>query len=268
MANKSNTAVEEVKVNLPISVDMAEELEKDVGKGFEGVTSNDIAIPYFSILQAMSPQVKRGPSQIVGASEGDIFNTVTQEFVNGDEGIRVIPCVFKKLWVEWTPRDSGGGFVQQFPDSSILEETVKDAKGNNVLRNGNHIVETAYHYVIRVYEDGRLERGMISMTSTQLKSSRRWMAMQMSLQLSVNGKKYNPPPYSHIYSLKTTMLQKDTNTWAGWSIGGATLISDLEVYKMARSFARDVQEGLVKVSAPEATHEEEVSATLPASDAF
>lgn len=239
---------------LPIAADYLDELAQDSGKGFDGVTSADIAIPYYSILQAMSPQVKRGPSQIIGAEEGDIFNTVTQEFAKGDAGIIVIPCVFQKCWVEWTPRDSGGGFIQQHQSDEIMKQTTKDAKNNNVLPNGNHIVETAYHYVIRVHEEGSLERAIISMTSTQLKSSRRWMATQMGLQINVNGRMINPPPYSHQYVLTTTMLQKDSNTWAGWNIGKATMITNGDVYRAAKKFADDIRQGLVKVSAPEPEH--------------
>ena len=250
--SENKVVVQENK--LPVAQEFLDELEQDAGKGFDGVTSADIAIPYYSILQAMSPQVKRGPSQISGAEEGDIFNTVTQEFAKSDEGIYVIPCVFQKCWVEWTPRDSGGGFIQQHPTDALMAETVKDAKNNNVLPNGNHLVETAYHYVIRVHDNGTLERAVISMTSTQLKSSRRWMASQMGLQINVNGRMVNPPPYSHVYHLTTTMLQKDSNTWAGWSIGKATQITDVGTYRVAKSFAEDIKKGLVKVSAPEPEH--------------
>lgn len=257
-----NTSLEAVKENLPMSVELMDELASDAGTGFEGVTSADISIPYYGVLQAMSPQVKRGPRQIIGAKEGDIYNTVTQEVVEADVGIAVIPCVFQKAFVEWTPRDSGGGFVKQHMDESILSQTVKDAKNNNVLPNGNHIVQTAYHYVIRIREDASLERALISMTSTQLKASRRWLALQMALQLEINGKMINPPPYSHCYRLTTGLQQKDEYVWSVWNIGAASLIRNADVYRIAKKFAQDISAGLVKVSAPDFDQETNAQNTV------
>lgn len=244
------TDVVEAKNNLPVSADFLEELQADSGTGFENVTSADIAIPYYGILQAMSPQVKRGPQKIVGAEEGDIFNTVTQEVIKGSDGIVAIPCVFQKAWVEWKPRESGGGFVKQHFDDSLLPTTRQDEKGNNVLPSGNHLVETAYHYIVRLKEDGSIERALISMTSTQLRSSRRWLAQQMALQIRVGEKMINPPPFSHSYLMKTQLQQKDSYVWSGWDIGHATLLREKGVYDIAKKFARDIQEGLVKVAPP------------------
>lgn len=254
--SKKEEVVEEIgqvaiaKNSLPISADYLEELQNDSGSGFEGVTSADIAIPYYGILQAMSPQVKRGPQQIVTAKEGDIYNTVTQEVIPADKGIIVIPCVFQKAWVEWVPREKGGGFVEQHQDDGIMAKTVQDDKKNNVLPSGNHIVETAYHYVIRVKEDGSIERAIISMTSTQLKSSRRWIAQQMGIQLKVGERMINPPPFSHTYLFKTSLQQKDSWVWSGWDIGAATLIQDRDLYATAKEFANDIKKGLVKISPP------------------
>lgn len=252
MSKKEETTdVVEITKALPISNSFLEELQEDSGIGFEGVSSSDVAIPYYGVLQAMSPQIKRGPQQIVGAKEGDIFNTVTQEVISSDVGIIVIPCVFQKSWVEWTPRESGGGFIQQFPDDSIMAKTKKDEKSNNVLPNGNHIVETAYHYVIRVKDDGCIERAIISMTSTQLRNSRRWMAVQMGLQIHVgNGKMINPPPFSHTYLMKTKLEQKDQWVWSGWDIGQPVLITSQDLYNTAKKFANDIKAGLVKVAPP------------------
>ena len=250
MANTEN-AVAEVKNSLPVAAEFLEELANDSGLGFENVTSADLAIPYYTVLQAMSPQVKRGPRQIVGAKEGDIYNTVTQEIISGDDGIVVIPCVFQKLYVEWTPRESGGGLVEQHASEAILAKTTRDPKGNYVLPNGNHVVQTSYHYVMRVKEDGTLERALISMTSTQLKMSRRWMALQMALQMSVNGKVITPPPYSHSYRLTSELQQKDEYVWSGWKIGNAEILKDQSVYRMAKQFANDISAGLVKVAPPD-----------------
>ena len=54
--------------------------EADSGMGFEEVDKDDFQIPFVRILQALSPQLKKSDaSYIEGASQGDIFNTVTHQ---------------------------------------------------------------------------------------------------------------------------------------------------------------------------------------------
>lgn len=240
---KENTAV--------MTSEMAEMFTQDAGSGFENVTSKDIAIPYYGILQALSPQVKRGPAQIEGAKEGDIFNTVTMEVIPGETGIFLVPCAFEKMWVEWKPRDDGGGLVKQHKTDEILKICKPNDKGRMATPDGNDIVDTAYHYVLRVWEDMRFERAIISMTSSQLKKSRRWLAQQMNLQVPVNGKMINPPPYSHMYRVTSQHEEKDNFSWFGWQIhAGPSMLANIELYRIAKKFAQDVSSGMVEVAPP------------------
>ena len=78
MANKK----EEAKLPAELEALFAE----DSGKGFEEVTSSDLQIPFLRIIQQMSPQInKKEAGFIEGASGGDIFNTVTNKYWDGEE---------------------------------------------------------------------------------------------------------------------------------------------------------------------------------------
>ena len=69
-------------------------------------------IPFIRVIQALSPQIKKSDlSFIEGASQGDLFNTVTGEVWDGEKGINVIPCYQETKHLEFVPRDQGGGFV-------------------------------------------------------------------------------------------------------------------------------------------------------------
>lgn len=252
MAKTAVTKQEEQPTAVAIPDDVLSQFGQDAGVGFENVTSKDLAIPFYGVLQALSPQVKRGPQNIEGAREGDILNTVTQEVVPGDVGIIIVPCAFQKMWVEWVPRDDGGGFVAQHPTDAILKDTSPNPKSGRPMRpNGNDIVETAYHYIVRVMDGERFERAIISMTSTQLKKSRRWMAQQMNLQVKVGDRMINPPPYSHMYHLKTMHEEKDSYSWFGWQVlTPPDPLKSLELYTLCKKFAQDVMEGAVKVMPP------------------
>ena len=254
-----NAPVKKEEAGLPV-VTMAD-MMADMGMGFEGMSAKDVAIPFVSILQGLSPQVKRGPNNIEGAREGDIFNTVSQEVIKGEDGIVVVPCAYQKKWVEWKTRESGGGFIQQHDTEEILKQTTKNERGQDVLPNGNLIVTTAYHYVVVVTPEG-FYKAVISMTSTNLKKSRRWNAQMGSIQVTQGDRRFNPPSFSHSYVLKTVMETKDANSWFTWDIQSPTLIAfaQPDIYKAAKKFCSDVNGGLVK--APEPAQAEDQAAPV------
>lgn len=241
MSKKNEVAVQQP--NLPVA--FADDMMADAGLGFENVSANDVAIPYLKILQALSPEL-RGQTKVPGAEEGLIMNTVTTQLM---KEFRVIPCAFKKSYVEWTPREAGGGLVKEHADESILASTKKNERNQDVLPNGNLIVTTAYHYVL-VLTEGGFERAVMAMSSTQLKKSRRWLGQMMSLQIKVGDKSFTPPPFSHSYHVATGMETKDSNSWFGWIINDPVLVNDKNLYETAKKFGQDVSAGLVKVTAP------------------
>lgn len=216
--------------------------------GFENMTSDDMSIPFLVILQALSPQV-RGSTKIQGAEEGNFFNTVTNEIFKGD--IMLIPCAYQKAFVEWVPRNQGGGFITQHFDSNIFSQTKRDPDTHaDVLPNGNHIVTTAYHYCLLVKEGGAADRVVISFTSTQLKKSRRWNSQMINLKVEIGGKYITPPMYSHMYKVSSQPEDNDKGEWSGWVIGAPTMIKDPALYQDAKAFHQAVVGGLVKTQEP------------------
>lgn len=248
MARKSDSSVPAVKEDpqLPATMDA---FEQDQGAGVD-FSPADMAIPFLVILQSGSPQVKRGDQQIEGASEGDIYNTVTNELYGPDDGIHVIPCGFQKAYVEWRDRESGGGFVAQHFNESILSSTKKDDKGRDILPNGNVIVTTAYHFVILVTGPGSWEKAVISMSSTQLKKSRKWNSLIAGIKMQGKKGPFTPPMFSHIYHLTTTPEKNEKGQWSGWSIRIERVIDDPQLYAEAKLFNEQVKAGKVVTAAP------------------
>ena len=84
-------AVAAVK-GVEVSTDVMEDIFETAGEG-ASFDSSEMQIPFVRILQAMSPQLsKKKPEFIDGASQGDLFNTVTNQYWEGEEGVTVIPC--------------------------------------------------------------------------------------------------------------------------------------------------------------------------------
>jgi hypothetical protein len=233
--------------------------EEDAGAGLQNLGANDFALAFVTVLQKGSPQVSKANAKYIkGAEQGMIFNTVSQELYDGDEGISVIPCGCTKSVVEWKSRDSGGGLVAHHREGDpFLKTCARNERGQLVVpESGNICVDTAYHFILLVKESGFPEYAVISMYSTGLKVSRNWNTSMRAIMKRGKSGIYNPPTYSHSYRLKTVAMTKDSYDWFQFSVTTEAEITDPDTFKIAREFARQVEAGAVKISAPPSEFDE------------
>jgi hypothetical protein len=98
------------KKNAELSTDVMDDILEFAGEGAT-YDSSEMQIPFIRILQAMSPQLKKREAQYIeGSEQGDMFNNVTMELFTGEEGITVVPCFQTTKYLEFIPREQGGGF--------------------------------------------------------------------------------------------------------------------------------------------------------------
>ena len=229
------------KKNTDIAVPSA--FMDDAGSGLENIGAEDVTIPRLKILQAMSPEVNKHDGKYVdGASTGDIINTVTSTLYNDSNPLVVLPVAYKRLFLEWTPRESGGGLVAQHDDPAVLEKTTKNEQYQDVLENGNYIQTSATHFVLVINTDGSYDTAMISMAGTQLKRSRTWNSMMASVKMKSGDKVFTPPSFSHKYNLSCVQESNDRGTWFGWGITakGQVTQDEMTYYEAAKTFAEQV----------------------------
>jgi hypothetical protein len=247
-ATKTGQAVAPVeeKPNAVIPADFLSEIEADAGSGVQ-MGMADAAVPYLYILQTNSPQVNEDHALYVkGAKAGMFYNNVSGEVFDGrEQGVVVIPCGYERKYVEWVPRDNGGGYVADHDvNGPIMSETKPDERGRPILANGNLIVETTYHYVyMRHPEEGNWERIIVPMKSTALKKSRRWNTALMSTLIP--GTQKQAPRWLFPYLLKTVKEQKDQNTWSNFDITRLPDIVSPEQYRQCKMFAEQMAKGEV-----------------------
>ena len=246
-----------VKVPEPGELQEASSLEEmfaeDAGAGMTNMGANDFAIPFITILQKGSPQVSRANAKFIkGAEAGAIMNTVTQEIYPGEPGILYVPCGYAKSMVRWKSRDSGGGLVAHYVEGDpFLKTCQRNERGQLTAPDSDDvIIDTAYHYGILLHDDASPEWAVLSMYSTQLKKSRMWNTTMRRIMKKGPHGTYNPPSYSHQYRLTTVGETKDTYDWFGWKIVTEGEVATVEIYKMAREFAKQVEAGDVRISAP------------------
>ena len=239
--------------------------------GFSEVTTEDLAIPFIRILQALSPQVQtREPQYLEGASAGMIFNTVLKQAYDGEKGIDVIPCHYNRRFVEWQPREQGGGYINSYlPDDPIVSTTQPDDKGNDVLPNGNYLSNTNQFIVVFLHETMGAQKGLITMTSSQLKKSKQWLSQAQSLTgKDANGDAFILPFFSTVYKLTTVPEKSDKGSWFGWEINRVRTL-DLEdkqddaLFDMAENFCESIQAGEVQVKADTTAQYETTGGVIP-----
>jgi hypothetical protein len=221
--------------------------------GYE-VTRDDVAIPFLVILQPLSPQLEvGGPEYLEDAKPGMIMNSVTKELFNS---VMVLPIEYKRSFIEWVPRDKGGGFRGEFPPATheaIFTARLDRATGRASLENGNHLVDTRSFYVLTssdATEDAaaNVAPAMISMASTQIKKAKNWMSMitgyaPPGMKPRVNGY----PGWFAVYSLSSVMEQNEKGKWWGWKINRVGFNHVEELRATAAAFYTQVRAGAVRV---------------------
>jgi hypothetical protein len=264
MAKTNVVPVTAKKTELATASDISG-FEAFANEGLESVSSQDLAIPYLRILAQLSPQVnKRDGAYVQGAEAGMIYNTVENAVYDGEEGVMVIPCYYRRVYVEWKPREQGGGYVATYnAEDPIVKKTYKDNKGKDILQNGNILENTAEFFVLMVDQEGGIKRCLLTMTSTQLKKARKWLTqIQTTMGKGKDGRLFTMPMMSHIYKLSTVEERNDKGSWFGWEVSRERVLnlaseSDAALFEMAVVFSKSVKAGEVKVK----QEQEEVSST-------
>ena len=242
----------QIKKKNEVSANM---FEQDRGQGIANISQEDLALPFLKVLGQLSPEVnKRDAKFVQGAEPGMIINTVTNEIYDGEKGIEVIPCHYKRQHIEWQDRgESQGAPVKIYEAGDDLPATTRDKFNKDRLANGNYLETTANHFVVVLGKNPTT--ALISMKATQLKISRKWNTMMTGLKMKGSNGMFTPPTYSHIYKLKTVQQSNDKGTWFGWDVARVGPINDPGVYKIAKDFGSNVAKGAI-----EAKHESDTKA--------
>jgi hypothetical protein len=250
MAKKeTTTAVAEAQNT---AVDFPIDFAADAGMGMEGADKNSFAIPFITLLQGLSPQLET----VDGAKPGLFINTITNELY---KEVLVVPCAYQRRYLRWAPRDQGGGYKGEYTPVDVetgkVAGVTQNAEGRLTLE-GDLLNDTRNHFVLAQSESGVWQPALVSLSSTQIKKSKRWMSRIQSIEMRApNGKTFNPPSFSHIYKLKAVKEENSKGSWWGVDIELVGPVQDAELYNKAKDFHASVVSGAVEVAPPPAEHE-------------
>jgi len=238
--------------NAELSTDVMDDLLEFAGEG-TAFDSSEMQIPFLRVLQALSPQLNKKKAEYIdGASSGDLYNTVTNQYFDGDEGVTVIPCFQTVKYLEFTPREQGGGFRGEIPASDPILNRTERVGAKEMLPNGNELVKSDQHYSLIVMPDGMYQPIVIDMKSTQLKVSRRWKTSIAGYRVKhpKTGQLFTPPVFATMWKLSTVEESNDQGSWSNYKIDPLGLVEDRNLLLEAKAFRDSVAAGEVK-AAPE-----------------
>tara|TARA_R100000322_G_scaffold166740_1_gene133672 strand:- start:661 stop:1503 length:843 start_codon:yes stop_codon:yes gene_type:complete len=228
-------------------------LEADSGLGNKEVNQDTLSIPF--LKTNLSKQILEANR---GAVSGDMYNTVTGEIYDRDKGIKVIPCVFQRRFIQWSPL----GDEQSAPiaiyatkeECPVTERSKEDNKEYLTDGSGHYIEDTHQHYCLIVKTDdrgnptGATDAVMIAMKSTSLKASRKWNSIiSTRRKQKADGSMFIPPRFLYTYSLGTYMESGRKGDYFVWDMKLADELSNVSLYNEAKAFALSVEQNNVDV---------------------
>ena len=199
----------------------ADEIAALAAEGLEDVRPEDFSLPFFRLLQSLSPETKKSDGAYVpGAGEGMWLDTVAREVY---DAIIFVPSRFATHYIEWRTREDGGGLVANHgTDRSVLDRCKRDENtGRDMTPEGTEIVATGTWYGIVVSGEINGEtvplnkEAVIAFAGTQQKVSRKWVSDAASIKLQgKDGRFFTPPLYAMAYKLYSTPAKNDRGSWA------------------------------------------------------
>ena len=223
----------------------------ETGSGFEDTKRSDMAIPFLNILQGLSPQITEGT--VDGAKPGMFYNNVTHELIDGKTGFVFLPTHHFKAFVEWVPRDSGGGFVGMYKEEDpFVQECIK-ANGGSTRKmktpEGNDLQDTYYVYGLMLDDTGSEIEGaaVLSFKVTGIKPYRNWIT-------AMNTIKGRPPLVANRVRIRTALEKRKAGPSFNYVIdplNGSWIQSLIDPAKErplleeAIAFRNDVKSGVV-----------------------
>lgn len=216
----------------------------DAGEGMENVSADEMRIPFLYILASNSPQVK-GVAQggVAGAQQGMLMNMGTGELFDAAtpaKGVTFVPVHRDHNYVEFTPKNLGGGFVAVYPpdDEKILKMRAEQGKYGKLtdpfpakrdsqgqLTEGTEISETFYLYGLIVDENGGTSPVVIPFKSTQIKKYQAFMQRQSSFKYKNPASTdenplppVQPPIYAHRWRLGTVPEKNKKGEFWGFTL--------------------------------------------------
>lgn len=244
---------------------------EDMGVGFEGAGQDAYAIPFLQVLQKMSPICDEdNPKYVKGAKSGMIYNTVTGKLYDVKEStdpdststpLVIVQAAYKHSFIRWGSRDGDqGGFKGEITpeemDAVIARGEVenidgklfvKNADGTVDVKKSDYYADTRSHFVVAIdTETGEAMNAILSLASTQIKSSKMLMTSLQNKKVKIGDRIGTPATYANRVLLTTSVQSNDKGTWSTAKFALDGLVTDPEIFAQAKAFHKAISSGAAK----------------------
>ncbi len=238
---ESNTALAEIP----------EHLRGEFGNrdGKENMGRGDLIVPRLSLAQAMTPELKKtNENYNPDLEEGQFFNSVTGEIYG--ESVTVIPLHFFKQYIEFKPKDEGGGIVKMYEQGEV--PPARDLAF--VDGSKPRCTEFKNRMSLILKDDGQVTPIVVAFKSTGLKAAKQWNYLIAEKNL---------PAYAYTYKLTSKPKTGSNGEYQVVTVVRGEF-TPAALYESAKSYFAALQEAGVKVDVSGIEQEEKGSATFDA----
>jgi hypothetical protein len=198
-------------------------LEQHAGEGVSRERADNL-VPNIMLAQSLSPFVVDGR-----AKAGDFYFPTTGKIVPGAEGIYFQPCWHTNMWLEFRPRERGGGFVRQHPwlgYEDTDETRPKLPPGVRMTQawppkfvsdEGNDVSHQRPWAGIYWDENQNGQEFVIKLTGTMHTVARNWNFAALSANRLPSGN--SRALFHQVYKLTTFIKRGGGNTWNMINVG-------------------------------------------------
>lgn len=214
----------------------------DAGGGLENMGTDERRVPFMNILQSNSPQVKRvSEGGIAGALAGMFLISSTGEVLDGEKGFWFIPAKRDHYFIEFTPRNLGGGLIAILPpdDKRVLALRAKQGKFGKLTTatkwdaqhnplDGTEITEIfgLAGYACSVGALDEVFPAFVGFKSTQIKKYQTMMDRVAKFFYETKAGKVNPPLWAHCWLVRTVGEKNKKGEFYGFKITLSALNPD------------------------------------------
>lgn len=250
--------------NLPATIGISDDEFLQAAADNEDFGRQDQVIPFLRILQPLSPQVQEGePLYVPGAKVGMFWNAASNTIHDGNKGILMIPIAHQYNYVEWIPRNEGGGFVKDWKADESGWQQLCDADQKTAYQprtKDGHVIARARHFFIYQFDPDTadIELSILPFVATSLRIAKSWSSMMLNApKVRVGDKPVVPPYHYYVYHLQSERVTNAKGTWYLPKIrhhikdNKYQTIFDMPngnaLWKMAGEFKESLREGKIQI---------------------
>lgn len=246
-----------------LSAEMEVDFLADVGAGMEGADKDSFAIPFLTVLQALSPQVDESDAKYIeGARAGMLCDTVSGQLFDAKEGVLIVPCAFQRRYIHWGARGTdSSGFKGELQVSDVermrSNGELLDVDGRLYFRDGDKVIDpnkadvasdTRNHFVL-IYDPelGTATPALMSLAATQIKKSKQLMSVLNNVRVNTANGSVCPPTFASVIRVTSVPESNDKGRWYGLKFSREGFLTDKNVYTLAKEFYGQIMAGEVNV---------------------